>query len=94
MFQDSYYDIGGGEKFETLSDLVEHYKKNPMVERSGIVLNLKTPFNATRISASGIDSRVKELQKENGTATSTGKAGFWEEFEVNHLKGYVFSKYG
>ncbi|XP_064643361.1 tyrosine-protein phosphatase non-receptor type 11-like [Lineus longissimus] len=80
-YEDNSYDIGGGEQFETLSDLVEHYKKNPMVERSGIVLHLKTPFNATRISASGIDSRVKELQKENGTATSTGKAGFWEEFE-------------
>lgn len=77
--QDNRYDVGGGERFESLSELIEHYKKNPMVETSGTVVHLKQPFNATRINASGIDVRVKELQKENGAAT--GKAGFWEEFE-------------
>uniref|UniRef100_A0A3P9IEY3 protein-tyrosine-phosphatase n=1 Tax=Oryzias latipes TaxID=8090 RepID=A0A3P9IEY3_ORYLA len=40
-FQDGKYDVGGGEKFDTLTDLVEHYKKNPMVEKSGIVVHLK-----------------------------------------------------
>ncbi|XP_013383779.1 tyrosine-protein phosphatase non-receptor type 11 [Lingula anatina] len=74
--QDGRYDVGGGEQFESLSDLVEHYRKNPMVETSGTVVHLKNPFNATRINASGIENRVKVLQKENGP-----KAGFWEEFE-------------
>lgn len=60
--QDNLYDVGGGEKFKTLADLIEHYKKNPMVETSGTVVHLKQPFNATRISASGIHSRVKQLQ--------------------------------
>ncbi|KAF5288720.1 hypothetical protein FQA39_LY15292 [Lamprigera yunnana] len=78
--QDNFYDVGGGEKFKSLADLIEHYKKNPMVETSGTVVHLKQPFNATRISASGIHSRVKQLQKENGP-THFGKAGFWEEFE-------------
>ncbi|KAK6618620.1 protein tyrosine phosphatase, non-receptor type 11 [Polyplax serrata] len=77
--QENKYDVGGGERFESLSELIEYYKKNPMVETSGTVVHLKQPFNATRINASGIDTRVKELQKENGAAT--GKAGFWEEFE-------------
>ncbi|XP_046668267.1 tyrosine-protein phosphatase non-receptor type 11 isoform X2 [Homalodisca vitripennis] len=77
--QDNTYDVGGGEKFDSLSELIEHYKRNPMVETSGTVVHLKQPFNATRINASGIDHRVKELQKEN--AQLTGKAGFWEEFE-------------
>lgn len=49
-------------KFDSLSELIEYYKKNPMVETSGTVVHLKQPFNATRINASGIDSRVKELQ--------------------------------
>ncbi|XP_077998024.1 tyrosine-protein phosphatase non-receptor type 11-like [Glandiceps talaboti] len=85
--QDNKYDVGGGERFDSLSDLVEHYKKNPMVETSGAVVNLKQPFNATRISASCIDNRVKELSKTNGTdndanTTNAGKAGFWEEFEA------------
>lgn len=33
--------MGGGERFETLAELVDHYKKNPMVEKSGIVVHLK-----------------------------------------------------
>lgn len=33
--------MGGGEKFDSLTDLVEHYKKNPMVETLGTVLQLK-----------------------------------------------------
>ncbi|XP_066260744.1 tyrosine-protein phosphatase non-receptor type 11-like isoform X1 [Euwallacea similis] len=78
--QDNKYDVGGGEKFNTLAELIEHYKKNPMVETSGTVVHLKQPFNATRINASGIHSRVKQLQSENGP-NGFGKAGFWEEFE-------------
>ncbi|KAJ8917532.1 hypothetical protein NQ315_005581 [Exocentrus adspersus] len=77
---DNRYDVGGGEQFSSLADLIEHYKKNPMVETSGTVVHLKQPFNATRINASGIHSRVKQLQSENGP-NSIGKAGFWEEFE-------------
>ncbi|CAM1308650.1 PTPN11 (predicted) [Pycnogonum litorale] len=73
------YDVGGGQQFDGLTDLVEHYKKNPMVETTGTVVHLKQPFNTTRINASGIESRVKELQKDN--SYSSGKAGFWEEFE-------------
>lgn len=33
-----------------------------MVETSGTVVHLKQPFNATRINASGIHNRVKQLQ--------------------------------
>ncbi|XP_034946354.1 tyrosine-protein phosphatase corkscrew-like isoform X2 [Chelonus insularis] len=65
-YQDNKYDVGGGEKFDSLSDLIEHYKKNPMVETSGSVVHLRQPFNATRINASGIESRVRQLHKENG----------------------------
>ncbi|GBM95823.1 Tyrosine-protein phosphatase non-receptor type 11 [Araneus ventricosus] len=78
-YQDGKYDVGGGEKFDSLTDLVEHYKKNPMVETTGTVVHLKMPFNATRITASTIECRVQQLAKENNH--SSGKAGFWEEFE-------------
>lgn len=43
--QDGKYDVGGGERFDTLADLVDHYKKNPMVEKSGIVVHLKQVGN-------------------------------------------------
>uniref|UniRef100_T1J4B3 Tyrosine-protein phosphatase non-receptor type n=1 Tax=Strigamia maritima TaxID=126957 RepID=T1J4B3_STRMM len=78
--QDGKYDVGGGDKFDSLSDLVDHYKKNPMVETTGTVVHLKQPFNATRINASTIQSRVQVLSKEN--SLTSGKAGFWEEFEA------------
>lgn len=76
---DGSFDVGGGDKFNDLKDLVEHYKKSPMVERSGRVVQLKVPYNATRINASNIEDRVSELLKENGNVD--GKGGFWEEFE-------------
>lgn len=38
---DGKYDVGGGERFDSLSDLVERYKRNPMVEKSGAVVPLK-----------------------------------------------------
>lgn len=65
-WQDNKYDVGGGEKFSTLCELIEHYKKNPMVETCGTVVHLRQPFNATRITAAGINARVEQLQKENG----------------------------
>jgi tyrosine-protein phosphatase non-receptor type 11 len=38
-----------------------------MVETCGTVVHLRQPFNATRITAAGIDQRVTQLQRENGT---------------------------
>ena len=35
------FDVGGGEEFATLSDLIEHYKTSPMVETTGTVVRLK-----------------------------------------------------
>uniref|UniRef100_A0A8C9TQC2 protein-tyrosine-phosphatase n=1 Tax=Scleropages formosus TaxID=113540 RepID=A0A8C9TQC2_SCLFO len=78
---DMKYDVGGGEKFDSLTDLVEHYKKNPMVETLGTVLQLKQPLNTTRINAAEIESRVRELSKLAET-TDKVKQGFWEEFET------------
>uniref|UniRef100_A0A4W3J5V2 protein-tyrosine-phosphatase n=1 Tax=Callorhinchus milii TaxID=7868 RepID=A0A4W3J5V2_CALMI len=75
------YDVGGGEKFDSLTDLVEHYKKNPMVETLGTVLQLKQPLNTTRINAAEIESRVRELSKPAETMDKV-KQGFWEEFET------------
>ncbi len=69
MYQEQKYDVGGGEKFDSLCELIEHYKKNPMVETTGTVVHLKQPYNATRIHASGIESRVKELQVLRQTNT-------------------------
>lgn len=78
--QDNKYDVGGGDQFFTLFELIEHYKRNPMVETCGTVVHLRHPFNATRIIAASISERVEQLQRENGNH-GYGKGGFWEEFE-------------
>uniref|UniRef100_A0A8C0C5V6 protein-tyrosine-phosphatase n=1 Tax=Balaenoptera musculus TaxID=9771 RepID=A0A8C0C5V6_BALMU len=75
------YDVGGGERFDTLGDLVECYRKNPLVERSGTVVHLQQPLKTTRISATSIESRVRELN-EAMDASEKAKQGFWEEFEM------------
>lgn len=79
-WNENKYDVGGGQQFGTLCELIEHYKRNPMVEICGTVVHLRQPFNATRITAGGIDARVEQLQRENGSHCY-GKGGFWEEFE-------------
>uniref|UniRef100_A0A2I3SCK3 protein-tyrosine-phosphatase n=1 Tax=Pan troglodytes TaxID=9598 RepID=A0A2I3SCK3_PANTR len=75
--QELKYDVGGGEWFDSLTDLVEHYKKNPMLETLGTVLRLKQPLNMTRINAA-------EIEKLSKLAETTDKVqqGFWEEFET------------
>ena len=80
LLQGNKYDVGGGKRFDTLADLVENYKSSPMVETGGAVVHLKFPFNATKINASGIENRVKELSK-----ATIKKGGFWEEFEVRTM---------
>lgn len=78
--KDGVFDVGGGPTFSGLTPLIEHYKKNPMVETSGSVIHLKHPFHATSFLPANIFQRVSELQKQNPDVY--GKAGFWEEFEV------------
>ncbi|NIG61435.1 tyrosine-protein phosphatase non-receptor type 11-like [Pontoporia blainvillei] len=75
------YEVGGGERFDTLGDLVESYRQHPLVERSGTVVYLQQPLKTTRISATSIESRVRELN-EAMDAGEKAKQGFWEEFET------------
>lgn len=78
-YEKDKYDVGGGEEFDSLTELVDYYKKNPMVDTTGTVVALKSPFNATRFQVGDVENRVKELQKDSGH--TSGKSGFWEEFE-------------
>lgn len=45
------------------------------------------PFNATRISASGLGARVNQLETEKDKRQGS-KGGFWDEFEV-----YIYIQY-
>lgn len=88
---DNKYDVGGGQQFDNLVSLIEHYRNYPMVETTGEVLRLIQPFNATRIQVRHFHTRVKQLQKENeGPIESMAyKQGFWEEFETLQMMEHL-----
>lgn len=78
------FDIAGAsDGFNNLTELVEYYKMNPLVEVSGRVIILVQPFHATCFQPENITERVMQLEKHSQSQESFGKAGFWEEFEVS-----------
>ncbi|THD19491.1 Tyrosine protein phosphatase non receptor type [Fasciola hepatica] len=81
------YDVGGGHQFSSLKDLIAFYTNTPMVEKSGGLVSLKQPFNATRFNVSTIDERMRQLEQENGHGS--GLAGFLEEFEELHQEAHT-----
>lgn len=44
-----FYDLYGGEKFATLSELIQYYTENPgqLREKNGQVIEMKFPLNST-----------------------------------------------
>uniref|UniRef100_I3K594 protein-tyrosine-phosphatase n=1 Tax=Oreochromis niloticus TaxID=8128 RepID=I3K594_ORENI len=86
MCQSDRYTIGGSDMFDTLTDLVEHYKRKGIEEITGNWVFLKQPYYSTRVNAADIDSRVKQLdqttQKQQDGEGEKSKAGFWEEFDA------------
>ncbi|XP_037640144.1 tyrosine-protein phosphatase non-receptor type 6 isoform X1 [Sebastes umbrosus] len=90
MCQNYRYTVGGSDMFDTLTDLVENYKRKGIEEISGNWVHLKQPYYSTRVNAADIDNRVKQLdqttgQQQEGEGEGEGgksKAGFWEEFDA------------
>ena len=73
------FDLGGGKAFDTLQELVDYYKRYPMVESTGAVIYLNSPIKSSRIVVNTIEERIKTLSET--TKDTYGKSGFWEEFE-------------
>lgn len=85
MCQNDRYTVGGSEKFDTLTDLVECYKQKGIEEVSGTMVYLRQPYYSTRVNAADIDRRVRQLDETSQTPQDEGeklKAGFWEEFDA------------
>lgn len=86
MCQNERYTVGGSEAFDTLTDLVDYYKRKGIEEISGNWVHLKQPYYSTRVNAADIDSRVKQLdqtsEKQKAAEGEKSKAGFWEEFDT------------
>ncbi|XP_047217901.1 tyrosine-protein phosphatase non-receptor type 6 [Girardinichthys multiradiatus] len=86
MCQNDRYTVGGSDLFDTLTELVEFYKRKGIEEISGNWVYLRQPYFSTRVNAADIDSRVKQLdltlnKPSEGEGEKT-KAGFWEEFDA------------
>lgn len=95
--QDGRFDVGGGDLFDSLAELVDHYKRNPMITQASknvnsTVVHLKQPFNATKINAMGISTRVQELSK---TVLVTGSPAQGVPVpEPDPVQGMVMGKAG
>ncbi|MEQ2179013.1 hypothetical protein GOODEAATRI_020189, partial [Goodea atripinnis] len=61
MCQNDRYTVGGSDLFDTLTELVEFYKRKGIEEISGNWVYLRQPYFSTRVNAADIDSRVKQL---------------------------------
>ena len=83
--QDKKYDVGGGKQFDSLVDLIEHYKRNPMVEVKGSVVHMKQPLNATKVTAGGIIDRVNKLQRETETLSNNNGLGVVNSLSMSSL---------
>ncbi|KAK2902887.1 hypothetical protein QQF64_010248 [Cirrhinus molitorella] len=85
MCNNDRYTVGGKDIFDTLTDLVEHFKRTGIEELSGTVVCLRQPYFSTRLNAADIESRVKQLDQTSDNmdgADKKIKAGFWEEFDA------------
>ncbi|CAF97832.1 unnamed protein product, partial [Tetraodon nigroviridis] len=86
LCQNDRYTVGGAEMFDTLTDLVEYYKRKGIEEISGNWVYFKQPYYSTRVNAGDIGSRVKQLdetaEKQLEGEGEKSKAGFWEEFDA------------
>lgn len=52
-----FYDLYGGEKFATLSELIQYYTENPgqLKEKNGQVIEMKFPLNSTDPTTERLD---------------------------------------
>ncbi|KAM3188520.1 hypothetical protein ACTXT7_000074 [Hymenolepis weldensis] len=76
------FDVGGGHQFPSLKELIDFYLATPMFEKTGGLVCLKQPFNATRLNVSTINKRIRQLESES--VNGKHLAGFHEEFEELH----------
>lgn len=78
VYQNKRFGIVGGPQFVTITDFIEYHKKNPHIESSGKVIELKYPLNCSSVLPQLIRLHGNELQKP---VNSTGKTGFADELE-------------
>jgi len=89
------FDVGSGQHFTSLRELVEYYVQNPKLHdiKDQSPIKLREPFQSTSFLATNVSERIKVLEKD-----ANGKTGFREEFEqlqrFDHNDGVYSTKDG
>ncbi|VDM31911.1 unnamed protein product [Hydatigera taeniaeformis] len=86
----SKFDLGDGQEFSSLGQLIDHYTAFPIMVKDGHLICLKQPFNVTRLNVSCLDQRITQLEKEGVRGKRV--TGFWEEFEELHQDAHEGSR--
>lgn len=73
-WQGNKFDIGGGEQFDGLSDLLEYYKKHPLVELTGAIVHLRQVTERER-GGGRRRRRRRRKNKEGGRKQERRKKG-------------------
>lgn len=71
--QGDFYDLYGGEKFATLSELIVYYTDNPgtLKEKNGEVIDLKMPLNCEEVTTERfVHANIHHRQKNRHTPHS------------------------
>ena len=83
----------GGRSFNTLTELLEYYTANPIIDATQKVVHLKYPLLITTFPVEQIFPRIADLKrlKNEEWSNKLAQNGFWEEFnsiqqqEFTHL---------
>ncbi|GMT14824.1 hypothetical protein PFISCL1PPCAC_6121, partial [Pristionchus fissidentatus] len=84
--------VGGGDEFNTINDLLAHYKKNPMVEEgTHNVVRLTNMLPSTSVPLEAFNERMDVLgRKEDANGTTDG---FSDEFNrLNEMDDSMYSR--
>ena len=84
------FDLGGGKSFLTLTELLNYYTANPIIDATQKVVNLKHPMLITTFHVEQILQRIVDLQKMNQEyGTNQFQTGFY--FEFNSIQQQEFT---
>ena len=83
--KDGQFYMEGGPTFSSLSEMIEFYKMNVIVEKSGREVHLRQAFCTTSFLPMYISQHVEELRKPNDELF--GKSGFEEEYQQLQHEG-------
>ena len=87
------FNLGDRRNFNTINELLEYYKANPIIDATQNVVQLNKPLNVTSFHVEHIFERIAELQKVNKVKDGNqfDLNGFGEEFNSIQQQEFTHS---